>query len=283
MQNCTLNCNLTRALPTLYVVAPKLHGTFASARSVSARRNGTPSVAMAAGKGFGDKPAEAKLTKKTLVPVNFDSYFETKTEAPVQTPPSAPGGGPPPPSAGGGNDFLAESSGKILPEAPTGSAGRIEIVVTMQELQKLDISQAKSLLEPLLATKEGSRDLMTKTVGFKIEYEKQDDFDPRELCEIPDVRLWFLRLDAEYPWLPCVLDWRAGEMARYAAMLTPHQISVKDGLVFNPEGIELFINLKLFVCFKWLKSVEAKGANQKLKDMMIMLGFSLDESLFALM
>jgi hypothetical protein len=40
-----------------------------------------------------------------------------------------------------------------------------EIVVTMQELQKLDISQAKSLLEPLLATKEGARDLMTRTVG----------------------------------------------------------------------------------------------------------------------
>jgi hypothetical protein len=48
--------------------------------------------------------------------------------------------------------------------------------------------------------------------------------DPRELSEFPDIRLWFLRLDATYPWLPVLLDWRAGELARYAAMLVPHQV-----------------------------------------------------------
>lgn len=33
-----------------------------------------------------------------------------------------------------------------------------------------------------------------------------------------------MRLDAAYPWLPVLLDWRAGELARYAAMLVPHQV-----------------------------------------------------------
>jgi hypothetical protein len=33
-----------------------------------------------------------------------------------------------------------------------------------------------------------------------------------------------VRLDAAYPWFPVVVDWRAGELARYAAMLVPHQV-----------------------------------------------------------
>ena len=32
-----------------------------------------------------------------------------------------------------------------------------------------------------------------------------------------------MALDALYPWLPVALDWRAGELARYLAMTTPHQ------------------------------------------------------------
>lgn len=77
-------------------------------------------------------------------------------------------------------------------------------------------------------TTDGNRDatknLLEKRVGFTIKYEKEDPRDPRELSEYPDIRLWFVRLDASYPWLPIVLDWRAGELARYAAMLVPHQV-----------------------------------------------------------
>lgn len=57
-----------------------------------------------------------------------------------------------------------------------------------------------------------------------LEYENDDPLDPRELSELPDIRLWFVRLDAAYPWLPIVVDWRAGELVRYAAMLVPHQV-----------------------------------------------------------
>jgi hypothetical protein len=70
-----------------------------------------------------------------------------------------------------------------------------------------------------------SRNLMEKTVGFTINYERDDEYDMRELSELPDIRLWFVRLDAAYPWFPVALDWRAGELARYTAMLVPHQVT----------------------------------------------------------
>jgi len=272
-----LNTRITLSLTNPeWKAASGLQRACCTARPNRALRSTRPGVAMAAGKGFGKAP-EAKTSKKAPAQVPFQfNLGEAEASAPAEMPM---------PSMANNNidTVLAESSGKILPEAPEGSDGRIEIVVTMQDIEKLDITQAKNLLEPLLESEDGAEQIMKRTVGFKIDFVKEDEMDPRELCEIPDVRLWFLRLDAEYPWLPCVLDWRAGEMARYAAMLTPHQISVRDGLVFNPEGIELFINLKAIVCCKWLKEVRAKSPNQRLKDMMLMLGFTLDDAFFELM
>ncbi len=70
------------------------------------------------------------------------------------------------------------------------------------------------------------QELLKRTVGFVLDYERDDPLDPRELSEYPDIRLWFVRLDAAYPWLPIVLDWRAGELSRYVAMLVPHQVGL---------------------------------------------------------
>lgn len=68
------------------------------------------------------------------------------------------------------------------------------------------------------------KEFLERTIGFTINYTREDPRDPRELSEFPDIRLWFVRLDAAYPWIPVLLDWRAGELARYAAMLVPHQV-----------------------------------------------------------
>lgn len=68
------------------------------------------------------------------------------------------------------------------------------------------------------------KELLERSVGFTIDFVREDENDPREYSEFPEIRLWFVRLDAVYPWLPLVLDWRAGELARYAAMLVPHQV-----------------------------------------------------------
>ncbi|GMP60326.1 hypothetical protein CsSME_00023234 [Camellia sinensis var. sinensis] len=119
-------------------------------------------------------------------------------------------------------------------------------------------------------------------IGFTINYKREDEYDPRELSEIPEIRLWFVRLDAAYPWLPVLLDWRAGELARYAAMLVPHQMSMRMGIVFNPEALELFIMKKVFIVYSWFKQHNIPKPRLKASDMARMLGFGIGDDLFNL-
>lgn len=128
------------------------------------------------------------------------------------------------------------------------------------------------------------KEFLERTIGFTITYRREDEHDQRELSELPDIRLWFVRLDAVYPWLPVLLDWRAGELARYAAMLVPHQMSMRMGVVFNPEALELFIMKKVFVVYCWLKKHEIpkKAARLKASDMARMLGFGIADEMFDL-
>ena len=104
-------------------------------------------------------------------------------------------------------------------------------------------------MEPLLARgAEGVAELLKLTVGFELNWTKEAG-DPREKCEIPDIRLWFLRLDAEFPWLPVALDWRAGELARYTAMLVPHQVMT---LVISLLPLTALATLPAAVGVEWV-------------------------------
>src|SRR4028118_231186 len=100
----------------------------------------------------------------------------------------------------------------------------ITITLTSECLQKLDLSSVQTIINPLLQAQDNKSAYASieQQITFNIEYAR-DPEDPRELSEIPEVRLWFIRLDAQYPWLPFLLDWKAGEFARYVAMLVPHQ------------------------------------------------------------
>lgn len=70
---------------------------------------------------------------------------------------------------------------------------------------------------------------------------------------------------------------------RYTAMLIPHQISRKDGLVYNPEGLELFLNGKLFVSYNWLRDfAKVPKPAVRVKEMMLMMGFQTADELFNL-
>ncbi len=148
------------------------------------------------------------------------------------------------------------------------------ITLTAAHLQTLDLSPARSLLE----SPAGGLELGLR---FDIQLDR-DPSDPRELSEIPEVRLWFIRLDSHYPWLPLVLDWEAGELARYAAMLVPHQFSPSEGIRYNPEALEIFIMQKIFVISAWLQ-VQGLGGVGKLKLMAKMLGYDIEEGLFDLL
>nr|DAD38435.1 TPA_asm: hypothetical protein HUJ06_009076 [Nelumbo nucifera] len=89
---------------------------------------------------------------------------------------------------------------KVEPPMPL-TEGRFGVVIDNDIIQHLDISPVISSLssEP--------KELLERKVGFTINYTREDPYDPRELSEFPDIRLWFVRLDASYPWLPVVLDW----------------------------------------------------------------------------
>lgn len=155
----------------------------------------------------------------------------------------------------------------------------LKIALTADQLNCLDISPVQNALEPLLAS--GTIATIEQQLGFDIRY-PSDPHDPRELPEIPEVRLWFVRLDVYYPWLPVVLDWQAGELARYTAMLVPHEFSTRDGIRYNPEALELFVMHKVFVVQNWLQQ-QGMEYRSRVKAMAQLLGYELEDALFDLL
>ena len=152
------------------------------------------------------------------------------------------------------------------------------ISLTAETLARLDISSVQQCIEGLQA--QGKVSQLDKAIRFEIDYPKEPT-DPRELSEIPEIRLWFIRLNVCYPWLPFILDWESGELARYTAMLVPHQFSASDGIQYNPEALEIFVMEKIFVITQWM-SCEGTARRQKLKLMTKALGYEIDDAFFDL-
>jgi hypothetical protein len=145
-------------------------------------------------------------------------------------------------------------------------------------LLSLDLSALGTSIDRWLSTSHQQFDLDLK---FTIDYQR-DPLDPRELSEIPEVRLWFIRLDARYPYLPLLLDWQAGELARYVAMLVPHQFNRKEGIQYNPEALEIWVMQRVFLLTDWLRTQRIQDRS-RLKFMTQMLGYELDDGLFELL
>ncbi|OIV99880.1 hypothetical protein TanjilG_26218 [Lupinus angustifolius] len=177
--------------------------------------------------------------------------------------------------------FDEDDQSKAAPPMPPAE-GRFEVVIDNNVISRLDLSpfQAATGMKSPLSVK--PKQFLDRTIGFTINYAKEDPRDPRELSEFPDIRLWFVRLDATYPWLPVLLDWRSGELARYAAMLVPHQMNMKMGVVFNPEALELFAMKKVFIVYSWLKHHNIPKPKLKTNDMARMLGFGIGDELYDL-
>jgi hypothetical protein len=157
----------------------------------------------------------------------------------------------------------------------------LTISLNADSLERLDLGPAIAVLKPWLINLPdlGSRN-PDQTIQFHIDIPREPG-DPRELSEIPEVRLWFIRLDAAYPWLPILLDWKAGELARYVAMLVPHQFHPTEGIQFNPEGLEIWVMAKIFVLQQWFKGQNKEGRSA-IKAMAQTLGYELDDGLFDL-
>lgn len=154
----------------------------------------------------------------------------------------------------------------------------IAIALNAENLNNLDLSPAIEKIETLLS--EGAIASYEQQLQFNIDFPREDT-DPRELSEIPEVRLWFIRLDARYPWLPFLLNWKDGELARYAAMLVPHQFNRKEGIQYNPEALEIFVMAKLFILTDWMR-IQKIESTSRLKSMAQMFGYELDDGFFEL-
>jgi len=161
------------------------------------------------------------------------------------------------------------------------------ITVTAEQLSQLDLSPVtdwltqNSIIDPpdLGAPVGHAIEAIENQLQFQVDFPRED-LDPRELSEIPEVRLWFLRLDSRYPWLPICLDWQSGELVRYAAMLVPHEFHRTEGIQFNPEALDLFIMQKVFVLADWLKRYEPSNTF-RLQSLALMFGYDLDEKFLA--
>jgi hypothetical protein len=155
----------------------------------------------------------------------------------------------------------------------------MKITLDRECLHGLDLSPVQSIVDPLI--QEGAIASQEQQFSFEFDYFR-DPIDPRELSEIPEIRLWFVRLDAIYPWMPFLLDWKSGELARYAAMLVPHQFSRNEGIQYNPEALEIFVMQKVFVLSDWLQKQEIPSQS-RLQSMAQMFGYELDDSFLALL
>ena len=150
--------------------------------------------------------------------------------------------------------------------------------ISERALLSLDLSEIAPSIDRWLATDAKQFDLdLTLAINYN-----QDPQDPRELSEIAEVRLWFIRLDACYPFLPLILNWQAGELARYVAMLVPHQFSRKEGIQYNPEALEIWVMHRVFLLTDWLQQHHIEDRS-RLKYMTQMLGYELDDGLFELL
>jgi len=144
------------------------------------------------------------------------------------------------------------------------------VAVSAEQIRALDLTPLESLaglVPSLLVERSGLLEL-----GFTWPRPAED---PRELSEIAEVRLWSLRADATYPWLPLLLERSGGTLTRHVAMLLPHTFSRNEGIRFAPDSLELWITHRLFLLDSWSR---AAGLNtrQGLGQMAAVLGFELD-------
>ncbi|MDJ0555990.1 MAG: CRR6 family NdhI maturation factor [Microcoleaceae cyanobacterium MO_207.B10] len=152
----------------------------------------------------------------------------------------------------------------------------IKVALNTEHLNNLNLYPVENLISQLL--QEGKIASSEQQLNFEIDYNR-DAEDPRELSEIPEVRLWFIRLDSRYPWLPFLLDWKGGELARYTAMLVPHQFHRTEGIQYNPEALEIFLMHKIFVLRDWLHQ-QGIPSKSRLMSMSQILGYDLEEEFF---
>jgi hypothetical protein len=149
------------------------------------------------------------------------------------------------------------------------------LVITAEQIRRLDLSPLEEWAQLAPA------DLIGRAGSLELHYEwPRQSEDPRELSEIPELRLWSLR--AVHPWLPLLLQRSGGEITRHVAMLLPHGFSRNEGIRFAPESMELWITHRIFLLDAWAHAA-GLSCRQGLEQMAAVLGFELDHQFWAVL
>jgi hypothetical protein len=132
----------------------------------------------------------------------------------------------------------------------------------------------RSILCPSVATVHPCAALLSQLLMAFLEISEQQI---RSL-DLASLQPWTgLGADAEYPWLPLLLERSSGQLTRHGAMLLPHQFSRTEGIRFAPEALELWITHRLFGLDAWARQ-NGLSIRQGLAQMAAVLGFELDAS-----
>ncbi|MFM8525368.1 MAG: CRR6 family NdhI maturation factor [Cyanobacteriota bacterium] len=126
-------------------------------------------------------------------------------------------------------------------------------------------------------------DLLSQSgrLSLQLEWPRNND-DPRELSEIPELRLWSLRADALCPWLPLLLERSQGDLVRHVAMLLPHRFHSQEGIRFAQDSLDLWVTHRLFLLEDWA-AASGVSCRQGLAQMAAVLGFELETSFWDLL
>tara|TARA_E500000331_G_scaffold97724_1_gene94530 strand:- start:14321 stop:14812 length:492 start_codon:yes stop_codon:yes gene_type:complete len=151
------------------------------------------------------------------------------------------------------------------------------VVIDAVAIQTLDLRALNPWMErPLI-------NLLGDGAGLELQYNwPRDADDPRELSECPEPRLWALRADAIYPWLPLVLERSGGSLIQHVAMVVPHDFSPSEGIRFDPQALEIWITHR-FMLLDHLGQLLPQSQRGNLLQMAATIGYEVDAAFWTLL
>ena len=151
------------------------------------------------------------------------------------------------------------------------------VLINAAAIRQLDLSPLASSLDRPLTELLDQGPVLELTFDWPREAD-----DPRELAECPEPRLWALRADARFPWLPLLLERDHGSLIRHVAMVVPHDFSRTEGLRFEPQALELWITHRLMQLDDLCRN-QGRSMRGNLSQMAAALGYELDDSFWSLL
>lgn len=163
------------------------------------------------------------------------------------------------------------------PEAEYGSESGGEyravkvISIERRQVDRGDTSTASEELDELVASQNRGCELDTKVVFRFVGYESED----RYLHELPEVRKWFAKLEARYPYLLCLLSKSHRQLLDYVMTFVPYQSEGRK-VKFDRESLLIFLKPRLRQAASYGGAVGLDRGEVKLR---VLRGLGIRESM----